>query len=233
MPSGGDPVAVGAELVAMAACDAQRVGHTHAGLRLPPRRRKTVRWRGFARELRAAPKGLSRTERPRLSRIGRAESARNRDGGGGDVGSADRGNAAPAGAGRAHVASRLDANQSSENRVRSNPAVDATAVLPDLEPLALNGFDEVKVFGAVHFAQNDIAHGHLADIDGRNVQNWSAHERAAPSGPPPLPTAREAPSCTHSISSKRACFPREPPGDAEAAEVLRNVPSTSVTVPAP
>jgi hypothetical protein len=55
------------------------------------------------------------------------------------------------------VRSRLDANALSKDAIRSNPAVDSTAIIADLEPFATNGLHEVEIFGTSHSAEHDVS----------------------------------------------------------------------------
>jgi hypothetical protein len=87
--SAGEQVGVDPAVVAMAECDAQQLGHTHADARKTPEptratqtispavrrqvlerdgRKCALRQRGFSRNLRTATEGLSRPEGPRFSR---------------------------------------------------------------------------------------------------------------------------------------------------------------------
>jgi len=64
--------------------------------------------------------------------------------------------------------SGLDANASSKNAVRSDPAVDSTAIIANLESYAADGFHEVQVFSTPHFAEYDVADRERGTIDRRN-----------------------------------------------------------------
>lgn len=62
-------------------------------------------------------------------------------------------------------ASWLDAHAAPVDRPRRHPAIDAAAVVPDLELAAADGADEVQVLGAAHRAQHDVAHLEQRRID--------------------------------------------------------------------
>jgi hypothetical protein len=51
----------------------------------------------------------------------------------------------------------FDPDAFSVNAIRAYPAVDAAAVIADLEPVSLPGFDEVDILATVDLAQHDIA----------------------------------------------------------------------------
>ncbi len=50
----------------------------------------------------------------------------------------------------------FDADTTPEDRAGRHPAVDPTAVVADLEPLALDGLDQVEIFAAVDLAEHDV-----------------------------------------------------------------------------
>lgn len=53
--------------------------------------------------------------------------------------------------------SGLYVNALSKNAVRTDPAVDSTAIIADLEPLAADGLHVVQVFGTPHFTEHDVS----------------------------------------------------------------------------
>jgi hypothetical protein len=56
--------------------------------------------------------------------------------------------------------------QRPEDRPGRHPAVDPTAVVADLEPLPLDGLDQVEVFAAFDLAEHDVADADGSRIDG-------------------------------------------------------------------
>ena len=68
--------------------------------------------------------------------------------------------------GHATPRSRFDRNTFAKDRMRANPAVDATTVVANLKSVTLNGLDEVDVLAATHAAHNNVA-----DTQGAGV-NW-------------------------------------------------------------
>lgn len=57
---------------------------------------------------------------------------------------------------RAHLSS-FDTDAATVNRVRADPSIDASAIVADLKPFALNCFDEMKVMIAPNAAKDDIS----------------------------------------------------------------------------
>jgi hypothetical protein len=53
--------------------------------------------------------------------------------------------------------SGFHANAFAKNTVCSDPAVDSTAIIADLEPFATDGLHEVQIFGASHLTQHDVS----------------------------------------------------------------------------
>jgi hypothetical protein len=53
--------------------------------------------------------------------------------------------------------SGFNTNAFSKDAVGSDPAVDSTAIVADLKPLAIDCFDEVKILGTSHPAKDDIS----------------------------------------------------------------------------
>lgn len=52
---------------------------------------------------------------------------------------------------------RLYGGSNAVNSALANPAVDAAAIIADEKALALNRFDQMQMFGAMHAHQHDIA----------------------------------------------------------------------------
>ena len=64
--------------------------------------------------------------------------------------------------------SGFNADALAENGIGSNPAIDETAIVPNLVTIALNGFHDVEVVVAAHSAQHDIADRQRCRIDFTN-----------------------------------------------------------------
>ena len=64
----------------------------------------------------------------------------------------------------------------SENTVRSNPAVDSTAIIADLKPLVADCFDEVQVFIAVHFTKDNVSNHEHRTIDRRDCAEMTGFD---------------------------------------------------------
>jgi hypothetical protein len=62
--------------------------------------------------------------------------------------------------------SGFDLNAPPIDGTADNPAIDTTAVITDLKPLSLGGLYQVKVFRAIHFAQDDVTN--MDFVDGGN-----------------------------------------------------------------
>jgi hypothetical protein len=67
-----------------------------------------------------------------------------------------------------HRGSRLDANAFSKNAVRTNPAVDSTAIVADLKPFAIDGLHEVQIFSTPHSTEHDVPGRESGAIDRRD-----------------------------------------------------------------
>ena len=52
----------------------------------------------------------------------------------------------------------LDLRAFPVDAVRTDPAVDPASVVPDLKPVALDGFHQMQILLAVHLAQHDVAY---------------------------------------------------------------------------
>ena len=52
----------------------------------------------------------------------------------------------------------LNANALAEYTTSSHPTIDATAVIANLKPTALDRLDDMKVFATCNFAQHDVAY---------------------------------------------------------------------------
>jgi hypothetical protein len=55
--------------------------------------------------------------------------------------------------------SEFNANASSKNSIRSNPAVDSPAIVSDLESFAADGLDYVQILGTPHLTEDYVADG--------------------------------------------------------------------------
>jgi hypothetical protein len=64
--------------------------------------------------------------------------------------------------------SGLDANAFSKNTIRSDPAVDSTAIVADLESFAADGLYEVKIFSTSYLAEHDVSDRECGTIDRRD-----------------------------------------------------------------
>lgn len=60
----------------------------------------------------------------------------------------------------------FDANESAVDGVRADPAVDVTAVVPDLESSVLHRLHEVEVLGPADLAEHDLADRESGGVDG-------------------------------------------------------------------
>jgi hypothetical protein len=78
-----------------------------------------------------------------------------------------------------------------------NPAVDVASVIANLEPLSLNGFDEVKVFGSTNAAENDVADRQARRINGHDSTQLSGFDPALHRG-----TAGPDLNCLASLESR-------------------------------
>src|SRR5215471_6088507 len=58
-----------------------------------------------------------------------------------------------------------DAHAFPKDRVGGNPTIYAPLIVPDLKPLSLNRFDQVKIFVALYLAQNDVSHFDVFCVD--------------------------------------------------------------------
>lgn len=56
-----------------------------------------------------------------------------------------------------HTHSWLNPYKSAENRIGSDPSIDMSAVVSDLEPAVLDRLYEMQVLGPSNFAEHDIA----------------------------------------------------------------------------
>jgi hypothetical protein len=54
----------------------------------------------------------------------------------------------------------------SEDRRLADPPIDPTTVVSNLKSRALDRFDQVQVFAAVDFAQNNVANSEALGVDG-------------------------------------------------------------------
>src|SRR5262245_41206677 len=61
---------------------------------------------------------------------------------------------------------RLDSDQSAEDRRWADPAVDSAAVVPDLEPAAVDRLDEMQVLVPAHPTEDDVTHNQRRGIHG-------------------------------------------------------------------
>jgi hypothetical protein len=52
----------------------------------------------------------------------------------------------------------LNTNTLSVDTIHANPAVDSSTIVPNLESVALFGFDEVKILAALDLAQDNVSH---------------------------------------------------------------------------
>ena len=64
--------------------------------------------------------------------------------------------------------SSFDSYTLAVNPVLPDPAIDAPAVVPNLESLALNGSYQVQILGAVHLTQDNVANLQVRDFDRDN-----------------------------------------------------------------
>jgi hypothetical protein len=62
----------------------------------------------------------------------------------------------------------FNANAFAIDAVRGNPAVDASAIVPNLKTVALTGFNQMDVMETVYLAQDDISNLKLVEIDRRH-----------------------------------------------------------------
>ena len=68
--------------------------------------------------------------------------------------------------------SRLDERAFSKNAIRSDPAIDSTAIIADLESLTPDGLHDVKVFSTPHLAEHDVSNRESGTSTGATVQRW-------------------------------------------------------------
>ena len=61
--------------------------------------------------------------------------------------------------------SRFDSNTAAKDGITGDPTVDSASVVSDLKSWTLNRLDQMEVFVAVHFAQDNVANRQVRGID--------------------------------------------------------------------
>jgi hypothetical protein len=72
----------------------------------------------------------------------------------------------------------LSPNAFAVNRVLADPSVNPTAVVSNLEPLALNRLDQVQILKAVHFTKDDVPFPQILGLDWSNCAKLSRFDPA-------------------------------------------------------
>jgi hypothetical protein len=75
--------------------------------------------------------------------------------------------------------SSLHPNTLAEDRVGADPAVDVSAIVGDLIPVAANGAHEMQILVAAHFAQHDVTDSEQSGVDGHDGDELTGFDATA------------------------------------------------------